>query len=52
MSSPVATGRCAGAAGAVCLELIASPVAVAELLERSRGEPVSVGRLLELVRDG
>ena len=41
--------RCGGRG---CLELIASPVAVAELLERSRGEPVSVGRLLELVRAG
>ena len=32
-----------------CLETIASPVAVADLLERSRGEPVSIARLLELV---
>jgi predicted NBD/HSP70 family sugar kinase len=32
-----------------CLETIASPVAVAALLERSMGEPVSVATLLELV---
>jgi predicted NBD/HSP70 family sugar kinase len=32
-----------------CLETIASPVAIASLLERSGGEPVSVARLLELV---
>ena len=35
-----------------CLETVASPVAVATLLERSRGEPVSVHRLLELVAAG
>ena len=35
-----------------CLETIASPVAVADLLELSRGEPVSVQRLLELVHEG
>jgi len=35
-----------------CLESVASPVAVAALLERSIGEPVSVQRLLELVADG
>ena len=35
-----------------CLESIASPVAVAGLLERSIGEPVSVKRLLELVAAG
>jgi predicted NBD/HSP70 family sugar kinase len=35
-----------------CLETVASPVAVAALLERSRGEPVSEQRLLQLVRDG
>jgi predicted NBD/HSP70 family sugar kinase len=32
-----------------CLETIASPPAVAALLERSSGEPVAVERLLELV---
>jgi predicted NBD/HSP70 family sugar kinase/DNA-binding transcriptional ArsR family regulator len=35
-----------------CLESIASPVAVAALLERSIGEPVSVKRLMELVSSG
>ncbi len=35
-----------------CLETIASPVAIAELLERSRLEPISVSRMLELVRSG
>jgi predicted NBD/HSP70 family sugar kinase len=35
-----------------CLETVASPVAVAGLLEYSRGEPVSVARLLELVHAG
>ena len=35
-----------------CLEAVASPVAVAALLERSIGEPVTVQRLLELVADG
>jgi predicted NBD/HSP70 family sugar kinase len=34
-----------------CLEAVASPVAVAALLERSIGEPVTVQRLLELVAD-
>jgi predicted NBD/HSP70 family sugar kinase len=33
-----------------CLETIASPVAVASLLERSTGMPVSVPRLFELLR--
>jgi predicted NBD/HSP70 family sugar kinase len=32
-----------------CLETVASPIAVAGLIERSRGEPVPVGRLTELV---
>ena len=35
-----------------CLEAVASPVAVAALLERSIGEPVSIKRLLELVAAG
>jgi predicted NBD/HSP70 family sugar kinase len=35
-----------------CLETVASPVAVASLLERSRGQPVTVQRLLELVAEG
>ena len=35
-----------------CLETIASPVAVAAMLERSLGKPVSVQRLLELVEAG
>jgi predicted NBD/HSP70 family sugar kinase len=35
-----------------CLEAVASPVAVAALLERSIGEPVTVQRLLELVAEG
>jgi predicted NBD/HSP70 family sugar kinase len=35
-----------------CLETVASPVAVAELLARSRGEPVPVARLIELVSEG
>jgi predicted NBD/HSP70 family sugar kinase len=35
-----------------CLEAIASPVAVAALLERSTGEHVSVQRILELVAEG
>jgi predicted NBD/HSP70 family sugar kinase len=35
-----------------CLEAVASPVAVAALLERSIGEAVTVPRLLELVADG
>jgi predicted NBD/HSP70 family sugar kinase len=34
-----------------CLETMASPVAVAELLERSTGRPVSVRRLLQLVQE-
>jgi len=35
-----------------CLESIASPVAVAALLQRSAGRPVSVEQLLELVATG
>jgi predicted NBD/HSP70 family sugar kinase len=35
-----------------CLETIASPVAVAALLERSTGTPVPVARVLELVAAG
>ncbi|MBV9944484.1 MAG: ROK family transcriptional regulator [Solirubrobacterales bacterium] len=35
-----------------CLEAVASPVAVAGLLERSLGQPLTVQRLLELVADG
>jgi predicted NBD/HSP70 family sugar kinase len=35
-----------------CLETVASATAVAGLLEASRGEPVSVQRLLELVHSG
>ena len=35
-----------------CLETVASPVAVAALLERSLGRPVSVPQLLELVAAG
>jgi predicted NBD/HSP70 family sugar kinase len=35
-----------------CLEAIASPVAVARLLENSRGQAVSVKQMLELVADG
>jgi predicted NBD/HSP70 family sugar kinase len=35
-----------------CLEAVASPVAVATLLERSIGQPVNVPRLLQLVADG
>lgn len=35
-----------------CLETVASPVAVAELLERSMGQPVSVQALLDLVKAG
>jgi len=35
-----------------CLETIASPVAVAGLLERSKGTPVSVKGVLELVANG
>lgn len=41
--------RCGGRG---CLELFASPYAVAGVLERGRREPVGVERLLELVRDG
>ena len=41
--------RCGGRG---CLELSASPYAVADVLARRRGEPVSVERLLELVREG
>jgi predicted NBD/HSP70 family sugar kinase len=35
-----------------CLETVASPVAVAALLERSMGRPVSVQHLIELVAEG
>src|SRR3954452_12541031 len=35
-----------------CLETVASSLAVARLLAQSRGEPVSVERLLKLVADG
>jgi predicted NBD/HSP70 family sugar kinase len=35
-----------------CLEAVASPPAVAALLERSTGEPVGVRRLLELLEAG
>jgi predicted NBD/HSP70 family sugar kinase len=35
-----------------CLEAVASPPAVAALLERSSGEPVGVQRLLELIEAG
>jgi predicted NBD/HSP70 family sugar kinase len=35
-----------------CLETIVSPVALADLLERSRREPTSVARMLDLVRAG
>jgi predicted NBD/HSP70 family sugar kinase len=35
-----------------CLETVASSTAVARLLERSRGEPIDVARLLELVAAG
>lgn len=35
-----------------CLETVASPVAVAALLERSLRQPVTVPRLLELVAEG
>jgi predicted NBD/HSP70 family sugar kinase len=35
-----------------CLETVVSPIAVADLLARSRGEPVSIARLLELVELG
>ena len=35
-----------------CVETLVSPRAVADLLARSRGEPVSVARALELVREG
>ena len=35
-----------------CLETVASPVAVAALLERSIGQPVSIPALLELVATG
>jgi predicted NBD/HSP70 family sugar kinase/DNA-binding transcriptional ArsR family regulator len=35
-----------------CLEAVASPVAVARLLQDSRGQPVSVKQLLELVAAG
>ncbi|HEY2316835.1 MAG TPA: ROK family protein, partial [Solirubrobacteraceae bacterium] len=35
-----------------CLEAVAGPVAVAALLERSLGQPITVARLLELVAEG
>jgi predicted NBD/HSP70 family sugar kinase len=35
-----------------CLETIASPVAIADLLERSRREPMPVARLLDALRAG
>jgi predicted NBD/HSP70 family sugar kinase len=35
-----------------CLETLASPVAIAALLERSRREPVSVAQMLELIAIG
>ena len=35
-----------------CLEAVASPVAVAALLERSIGQPITVQRLLDLVAGG
>ncbi len=35
-----------------CLETVASPPAVAALLERSRGEPMTAGRLFDLIRGG
>ncbi len=35
-----------------CVETVVSPRAIADLLSRSLGEPVSVARVLELVRDG
>jgi predicted NBD/HSP70 family sugar kinase len=38
--------------GRGCLETVVSPVAVARLLERSRDEPISPQRLIELVRKG
>src|SRR3954470_10051701 len=48
----VEDGRICRCGNRGCLETVASPVAVAGLLEYSRGEPVSVQRLLELVRAG
>jgi predicted NBD/HSP70 family sugar kinase len=35
-----------------CLETVASPLAIASLLSRSRGEPVSVQQLLDLIEAG
>jgi predicted NBD/HSP70 family sugar kinase len=35
-----------------CLETVASPIAIADLLSRSRREPVTVAGLLKLVADG
>ena len=35
-----------------CLETVASPDVVVELLERSRGEPLTMAHVIELVRDG
>ena len=35
-----------------CLETVASPDVVVELLERSRGEPLTMARVMELVHDG
>ncbi len=48
----VEDGRICRCGNRGCLETVASPVAVAGLLEYSRGEPVSVPRLLELVHAG
>ena len=48
----VEEGRICRCGNRGCLETVASPVAVAGLLEYSRGEPVSVARLLELVHAG
>ena len=46
------TGRICRCGNRGCLEMVASPVAVAALLEQSIGEPVSIKRLLELVAAG
>jgi predicted NBD/HSP70 family sugar kinase len=35
-----------------CLEMVASPIAIARLLSSSRGEPISVQRLIELANAG
>src|SRR4051812_34069336 len=48
----VEDGRICRCGNRGCLETVASPIAVAGLLEYSRGEPVSVQRLLELIRAG